>query len=133
VGFREPDSTITIRFAEGHRYHGLEAVCRSTSIEEYAAMFGWDGEPENDGITIKRFYNALISWNLTDKNDQPVPVSDAPTRDQKLMRELSKAWVQGLVGVTDNDPLPETSPSGETSPAPPIPMTPVAESPSQPN
>jgi hypothetical protein len=133
VGFREPDSTITIRFAEGHRYHGLEAVCRSTSIEDYAAMFGWDGEPENDGITIKRFYNALISWNLTDKNDQPVPVSDAPTRDQKLMRELSKAWVQGLVGVTDNDPLPETSPSGETSPAPPIPMTPVAESPSQPN
>jgi len=133
VGFREPDSTITIRFAEGHQYHGLEAVCRSTSIEEYAAMFGWDGEPENDGITIKRFYNALISWNLTDKNDQPVPVSDAPTRDQKLMRELSKAWVQGLVGVNDSDPLPETSPSGETSPAPPIPMTPVAESPSQPS
>jgi hypothetical protein len=133
VGFREPDSTITIRFEPGHKYHGLEAVCRSTSIEDYVLMFGWDGEPESDGITIKRFYNALISWNLTDANDQPVPVSNAPTRDQKLIRELSKAWVQGLVGVGDTAPLPATSPSGETSPAPPIPMTPVAESPSQPS
>lgn len=130
MGFREPDSTITIRFDEGHRYHGLEAVCRSTSIEDYATMFGWDGEPESDGTTIKRFYSALISWNLTDRNDQPVPVSDAPNRDQRLMRELSKAWVRGLVEVPDTDPLPENSPSGGTSPAPPIPMTSAGESPS---
>lgn len=133
MGFPEPDSTITIRFAEGHRYHGLEATCRSTSIEEYATMFGWHGEMESDGATIKRFYNALIGWNLTDRDGRPVPVSDAPNRDQKLMRELSKAWVSGLVEVPSSDPLPETSPSGGTSPAPPIPMTPVTESASQPS
>ena len=128
MGFREPESTITIRFAEGHRYHGLEAVCRSTSIEDYATMFGWDGEPEGDGVTIKRFYEALISWNLTDHNDQPIPVSAAPGRDQKLMRALSMAWVKGLVEVRGDDPLPESSSSGETSPAPAIPMAPLSES-----
>lgn len=133
MGFREPDPTITIRFAEGHRYHGLEAICRSTSIEEYATMFGWHGELESDGATIKRFYNSLISWNLTDANDQPVPVSSAPSRDQKLMRELSKAWVSGLVEVPSSDPLPGNSPSGGTSPAPPIPMNPIDASASQPS
>ena len=110
MGFREPDSTITIRFEPGHRYHGLEASCRSTSIEEYATMFGWHGQSESDGETIKRFYKALVSWNLTDHNDQPIPVSDAPNRDQKLMRELSKEWVKGLVEVPA--PLPEPSNSG---------------------
>lgn len=126
MGFREPESTITVRFEPGHRYHGLEATLRSITIDEYATGLGWYGNDGwTDGETLDHFYKALISWNLTDAQDQPIPVDQARTRDQRLIRELNRAWTQALVGVHDADPLPETSPSGETSPAPPIPMTPI--------
>lgn len=129
MGFREPESTITIRFAEGHRYHGLEATLHSLSIDEYATGMAWyGGDGWNSGETVDRFYKALISWNLTDANDQPIPVSEARSRDQRLIREMNQAWIQSLVEVPNADPLPDSSPSGETSPAPPIPMTPVGES-----
>ena len=129
MGFREPESTITIRFEPGHRYHGLEATLHSMSIDEYATGLGWYGnEGWSDGETIDHFYKALVSWNLTDKNDQPIPVGDARSRDQRLIRELNRAWIQALVGVHDNDPLSGNSDSGETSPAPAIPMAPLSES-----
>lgn len=129
MGFREPDSTITIRFEPGHRYHGLEAVCRSLSIDEYATGLGWySSDSWSDGETVDHFYKALVSWNLTDANDQPIPISEARSRDQRLIRELNRAWIQGLVGVHDADPLPEASASGGTSPAPAIPMAPLSES-----
>lgn len=129
MGFREPDSTITVRFEPGHRYHGLEATLRSISIDEYASGLGWDGtDGWTDGETLERFYKALISWNLTDANDQPVPVDAARSRDQRLIRALNTAWIRSLTGVADNDPLPGSSTSGEPSPAPAIPMAPLSES-----
>lgn len=129
MGFREPDSTITIRFQPGHPLHGLEATLRSLSINEYATGLGWyDGNSWSDGETLDHFYKALISWNLTDQADQPIPVSEAPNRDTRLIRQLNRAWIQALTKVHDNDPLDEPSNSGETSPAPPIPMAPLSQS-----
>lgn len=130
MGFREPDSTITVTFKPGHPYHGLEATLRSMTIGEYAAALGWDGGDGDDaGKTIQRFYTALISWNLTDHQDQPIPVSAAPNRDKKLIVALNNAWLEQLhAGVHAADPLPDSSSSGETSPAPPIPMAPLSQS-----
>lgn len=130
MGFREPDSTITVRFKPGEPYHGLEATLHSMTIAEYSAALGWDGNGGDDqGATLERFYKALISWNLTDSHDQPIPVSDAHNRDKRLILALNNAWVNSLTGVPDTDPLPEPSGSGETSPAPAIPMAPLSESP----
>ncbi|MFI1562206.1 hypothetical protein ACH4ZX_03930 [Streptomyces sp. NPDC020490] len=129
MGFREPDSTITVRFEPGHIYHGLEATLRSMTIEEYAAALGWDGgEGDSQGQTLERFYKALISWNLTDSRDQPIPVSEARHRDKRLILALNNAWVESLTGVHSSDPLPDSSTSGENSPAPAIPMAPLSES-----
>ncbi|MET8475436.1 hypothetical protein ABZY90_19530 [Streptomyces sp. NPDC006422] len=128
MGFRE-SSTITIRFEPGDEYHGLEAQVRSMSIAEWLNASGLDGgEGDNTGTTIERFCRALISWNLEDEQGRPVPVADAPNRDARLIRRLNNAWVESLTGVHTGDPLPETSSSGETSPAPPIPMAPLSES-----
>lgn len=129
MGFREPDPTITVRFKPGDPYHGLEATLRSMTIEEYAAALGWDGgDGDNQGQTLERFYKALVSWNLTDANDQPIPVDQARQRDKRLILALNNAWVASLTGVPDSDPLPAPSSSGETSPAPPIPMAPLSQS-----
>lgn len=131
MGFREPESTVTIRYKEGHKYHGLEATLRSLPISEYAAGLGWYGDDQewSDGETLERFYRSLISWNLTDDQDQPIPVSEARHRDQRLIRDLNKAWLQLLIGgIHDADPLVEASTSGDNSPAPAIPMAPLSES-----
>jgi len=128
VGFREP-STITLAFEPGDEYHGLEVRMRGMSIANWLQAAGLDGGDGDDaGATMKRFYDALVSWNLEDDHGQPVPVTDAPNRDSRMIRRLNNAWIEHLQGVRKNDPLPETSPSGGTSPAPPIPMTPAGES-----
>jgi hypothetical protein len=129
VGFREPDSTITVRFKPGETYHGLEATLHSMTIDEYSAALGWDGgEGDSQGATLERFYKALISWNLTDSQDRPIPVSEARSRDKRLILALNNAWVNSLTGVPESDPLPDSSTSGGTSPAPAIPMAPLSES-----
>lgn len=125
MGFREP-STITLTFAPGDEYHGLEVRMRGMSIAEWLQAAGLDGgEGDDAGATMKRFYDALVSWNLEDEDGKPVPVEDAPNRDSRMIRRLNNAWIEHLQGVRKNDPLPDSSPSGGTSPAPPIPMTPV--------
>lgn len=129
MGFREPDSTITVRFKQGEHYHGLEATLRSMTIDEYSTALGWDGgDGDSQGATLERFYKALLSWNLTDHNDQPIPVSEARSRDKRLILALNNAWVNTLTGVPESDPLPDSSTSGGTSPAPAIPMAPLSES-----
>jgi hypothetical protein len=128
VGFREP-STITLTFEEGDEYHGLEARIRSMSIAEWLAASGLDGgDGDNAAATMQRFYKALVSWNLEDEHGQPIPVTDAPNRDARLIRRLNNTWIDALTGVHKADPLPDTSNSGETSPAPPIPMAPLSQS-----
>lgn len=129
MGFREPDSTITVRFKPDNPYHGLEATLHSMTIDEYATALGWDGgDGDNQGATLERFYKALISWNLTDQHDQPIPISEVRTRDKRMVLALNNAWVETLTGVHSNDPLPDSSTSGENSPAPAIPMAPLSES-----
>lgn len=129
AGFREPESTVTLRFKPGHQLHGLEATVRSLSIDEYATAMGWHGnEPWSDGETLDRFHKELVSWNLTDRSDQPIPISESPNRDNRLIRQLNQAWIQAMVEVHDSDPLSDSSSSGETSQAPPIPMAPLSQS-----
>lgn len=128
MGFREP-STITLTFQPGDEYHGLEARMRSMSIADWLTASGLDGsEGDNAATTMQRFYKALISWNLEDEHGQPVPVTDAPNRDARMIRRLNNAWIEALAGVHTADPLPDTSTSGGNPPAPPIPMAPLSQS-----
>lgn len=115
MGFREP-STIRLVFEEGDEYHGLEVRMRGLSIADWLKASGQDGDGDNGAATIKRFYKALVSWNLEDDNGQPVPVEDAPNRDSRMIRRLNNAWIEALMGVHKADPLPESSDSGETYP-----------------
>lgn len=128
MGFREP-STITLVFEPGDEYHGLEVRMRGMSIADWLQASGLDGgDGDGAAATIKRFYTHLVSWNLEDDKDQPIPVAEAPNCDSRMIRRLNNAWMDTLTGVHKADPLPESSASGETSPAPDIPMTPGGES-----
>lgn len=130
MGFEAAPAAITIRFKPGHKYHGAEAQVRGMTIGEYMQATGMDGsEGDNAGASMRRFSERLVSWNLT-FNGQPLPPTPEgmDQADQGLVRALQNAYVETIVGVHDADPLPDSSTSGETSPAPAIPMAPLSES-----
>ena len=128
MGFREP-STITLAFEPGDELHGLEVRMHGMSIADWLQAAGLDGSDGDDAAaTMKRFYGALVSWNLDDPiTGEPVPVADAPNRDSRMIRRLNNVWIEALQGVHKADPLPDSSTSGENSPAPAIPMAPLSE------
>lgn len=130
MGFEAAPTPVTIRFKEGHKYHGAEARLRGMAIGEYLQATGMDGGDGDDTArTMERFFTSLISWNLTFEGEPLPPTPDAIHKaDQKLIRAMSNAYVQSLMGVADSDPLPDSSTSGENSPAPAIPMAPLSES-----
>jgi hypothetical protein len=130
MGFDATPATVTVRFKPGHRYHGAEAQVRGMSIGEYLAATGMDGgEGDDTAKTMARFFDSLVSWNLTYQGEPLAPTPDAmKVADQSLIRAMNNAWIESLMGVADSDPLPETSTSGATSPAPAIPMAPLSES-----
>ena len=132
MGFKVKSKTYTVRFEDGHEYHGVEARLSGMSYGEWEQVTGLDGgEGEtNGGDSVRRFVDHLISWNLEDEHDRPVPTTlDAVKElDHNLVAALNNAWIQTLIGVHDADPLPETSPSGEPSQVASIPMEALSES-----
>ena len=131
MGFKATVRTVTIRFAEGHQYHGAEARVRSMTLGEYMAAAGYDGsEGDDTPASMKKFGERLVSWNLEDDDDQPIPATPEGMQaaDQGLIRAMQAAWIQAVVGVHDADPLPESSPSGGPSLVESVPMEALSES-----
>jgi hypothetical protein len=123
VGFRDTN-IIKIQFEEGHELHGLVARAHGLSMDEYVTAVGLDGGDGYDTAEgVKRFYDALVEWNLEDTDGKPVPVNAAHTRSNRIIAALTTAWIEAVSsGVHSNDPLPESSPSGEPSLEASIPM-----------
>lgn len=138
MGYLADDPTVTVRFAEGHRYHGLEVTLRGMDIRTYLSVTGMDGsDPEGVGNALKRFAGSLVAWNLERRDPAqpgnpvvPVPATadEVWRQDHRLILALSEAWIDALAGVHDADPLAPTSPAGVPSLAESIPTEPLTES-----
>ncbi|MEV5957304.1 hypothetical protein AB0M11_26645 [Streptomyces sp. NPDC051987] len=132
MGYKTKVKTFTIRFAEGHEFHGAEARVRSMTLGEYMEALGFDGGEGDQapGSTLHRFFDHLVSWNVEDEDGQPVPATKegALLIDHDLVLAFNNAWVQQLLGVHDADPLPQSSPSGEPSLVESVPMEALSES-----
>ena len=125
MGYKATPRAVNIQFAEGHEHHGAEARIRRMSYGEWEAVVGADGsEGADETSATEEFAKRLVSWNLTDDNDQPIPATPEGLRlvDTSLVAALKQAWVQALTGVHDADPLAQTSPSGERSLVESVPM-----------
>jgi hypothetical protein len=115
MGYKGTPRAVRIVFAEGHEHHGAEARARRMSLGEWEAII----ESDEDNA-LAEFGKRLVSWNLTDDDDQPIPATSEGLRqvDTSLVTALKTAWLQSIVGVH----LPQSSPSGEPSPVESIPM-----------
>lgn len=119
MGYKATPRTVKIQFAEGHEHHGAEARARRMSLGEWEAVI--EGDEDN---ALAEFTQRLVSWNLTDDDDQPIPATAEGLRqvDTSLVTALKNAWLQSIVGVHTSDPLSQSSPSGAPSLVESVPM-----------
>ncbi|MGH3381368.1 MAG: hypothetical protein ACRDP6_42215 [Actinoallomurus sp.] len=76
---------------------------------------------------LEVFAGALISWNLEDDDDQPVPATHEGLLSQDLdfVLDLVKAWMDAVVSVPDD--VGKGSASGVTFPEASLPMDPLSD------
>jgi hypothetical protein len=140
VGYRR--KIYSLKWAEGHELHGLEASLTGMSIGRLAVIQGLGGVLTGDAPVAEKLAAAdelfgeaakcLVAWNLEDHDGQPVPVTKEGIADQdvSLVLSLMQEWAQASASV--DTPLPSGSNGGpKPMPEESIPMAPL--SPSLPN
>jgi hypothetical protein len=84
---------------------------------------------EATGRVKELFASHLVSWNLEDDDDNPVPATLAgiKAQDDEFILDLATAWMDAVGGVSD--PKEPTSNGGSPFPVASIPMEPLSPSP----
>lgn len=128
-----------LTWPEGHVRHGLNVVMRGMSIDDMQAATALKGATGEDVEKSKELLAQvaellaakMVSWNLTEDDETPVPITVENIRreDLTMIMEILNAWTEAAVGVKAT--LGKGSNSGSTFPEESIPMD--ASSPSLPN
>lgn len=141
MGYRKTVRRIEVSL-RGHKVYGQDDECpvayaRGKSLGDYLALLGMadtqeEGEEAPSGLVrqLEAFGDALDSWNLEDEDGKPIPCTREGlfSIDNDLALALATEWIERLGGKVDNaDPLPDSSPAGGQSAAPPIPMAPLSD------
>ena len=136
MGYRKKIKRIEVSL-KGHdnpEFREVTAYARGRTLQEYLELTGYiEAADDERGAVVRqleKFAESLLDWNIEEDDGRPT----AATRDEffKLDPDLGLAlateWLEILGGKVDA-PLPESSPSGEPSPAVSIPMEPLSERP----
>lgn len=124
MGYKRPVKTYKLNFTEGD-LAGLQAVFKELSIDQLLRLVrlasGLTGAQPID-VKLERaeqlfaeMAKGLISWNLEDDGDVPVP----PTYDGiaaqglEFTTEIVTAWIEAMSSV--DNPLPQSSDDGQRS------------------
>lgn len=133
MGYKRKVKTVTLQFADPE-FDGFECVVRSLPIAEYlrVAKLASTAEEgtESAEAMLKVFAKALVSWNLEDENDRPVPATfeGVVSQDFEFVMDVVAGWMQSMAGVDEKSDLGKGSPSGVTFPEGSIPMEPLSPS-----
>lgn len=124
----EPQRKIYNLDFKGTQHEGLEVKMRGLIVDEELELDELRGKEGGGRRVFELMAGLLVEWNVTNQG-QPVPATFDGVRKQEstFIMDILNALQTATSGVPD--PLHETSPSGETSPAPPIPMAPLSENP----
>lgn len=126
MGFKRAKKVYNLVFADPDM-EGLEVKARSMPLGDLMAMadtidnIGQATIGDVDEMLAK-FAEVLVSWNLEDDDDMPVPTTldGLKSQDQEFVFAVVVSYVNAVTGVSA--PLPQTSPGGEPSLAASIPM-----------
>jgi hypothetical protein len=119
-----------LTWPEGHVRHGLNVVMRGMSIDDMNMVTAFKGVSKDDiegsaellSSIAELLAGKMVSWDLTEDDDTPVPVSVETIRreDLTMVMEILNAWTDAAVGVKAS--LGKDSNSGSTFPEESIPM-----------
>lgn len=136
AGFKVPKKLYKLVFADPS-YEGLEIVATSVPMETMLWVQSLSGAhiqelgKTADGIRkmVDILIGALLSWNIEDDDDRPVPVSAAAllAQDPAFVMDVMAAWTAAITGVSG--PLGEGSISGPQFPEGSIPMETLSPNP----
>jgi len=133
VGFIRQRRVYRLNFADDTELAGLEVRARSVPLGEFMSIVGLADTAEPGSEEMQRLFSGfvaqLVSWNLEAEDGQPVPadLEGLYSQDFEFAMQLVLAWIEAIASVPG--PLGAASPSGETSPAPSLPMEPLSPSP----
>ena len=132
MGYRPKPRQYRLKFRDAE-FEGLEVVMGSMTVgewEQFMAPAPDDpaGRAKVNEANKELFADRVISWNLTDAEDKPVPVTLAAIRamDRPFFTNLTSAWVLALLGVdpTSGPASSNGGTNGETAPEmPQAPLT----------
>lgn len=135
MGFKR-EKIHRLTWEDDHELAGLEVRVASIPIGEFMdieAILDRELPPrfktfgEALDWMYARFGEALVSWNLEDKADQPIPadLEGLMTQDREFVMLVMRDWIEALRTVTR--PLPKPSSAGERSAEVSIPMETLSE------
>jgi hypothetical protein len=129
-GYKRKSKNYVLAF-EDPEMDGLEVKVKSLSVGKVREFLAKSraNEVDVDG-TFDDFEKALLSWNLLDDDDQPVPTNreGIDGQDVDFIMAIVTAWMETITGVPDADPLGGRSNSGEPSLVASLPMVPLSAS-----
>lgn len=123
MGFKIKRKTYLLEF-EDPEFEGLMVEVRSAPLGQFidmtkmAQLAEEKDETAAANATVKlfeSFSNALVTWNLEDEDDNPVPATfeGLQTLDVDAAMYLIQSWMTAIGGV--NTPLGSASTAGATS------------------
>ena len=128
MGYRPKRKIYKLDFT-GTDYEGLEASMRGLTVGEELEIVRLRSQDGSGQEVFTLLTRLLVSWNVEDETGAPVPCTfdGICTQDTAMVMAILDAGQAAASGVSD--PLPQSSPDGEPSPAVPIPMAPLSENP----
>jgi hypothetical protein len=140
MGFKPQRQVYKLVFPDGHDLHGLEIRTRGAAVGDLltltkaygvaqaataagAAMSATDAREAVEAL-VALFGRALISWNLDDEDDQPVPADPKglESLDFAELLAIVMAWAKRVSEVSAPLGLPSTPTGMSTSTLAMVPM-----------
>lgn len=135
MGFKAKKKLYLLKFQDPS-YEGLEVTATTVSMETMlwvqslgARVNDIAKDPAGFRQVVDVLVGAILSWNLEDDEDRPIPVSSAAllAQDPDFVSDIMVAWTAAITGVSG--PLGEGSISGPQPPGLSLPMEPLSPNP----
>lgn len=106
-GYKREKPVFALHFADG-QFEGLEVTAKSLPLKEFFAVqrLAADNDPDSTEKLIKELAGILVSWNLLDDDDNPVPATyeGLVGQDLSFVTAIITAWLEAVASVPPTSP-----------------------------
>lgn len=121
MGFTFLPKTYRLTFGDDTEYAGLEIVQRAVTLGELLELDAIESQSQTTADELAVIVRLIVdhneSWNVEDEQGQPVPCTIEALHGQPpdVVWTIRRQWLDAVKGVPADDPLDDSSTSGEPS------------------